>query len=210
MMAVKIIPAIIAKSQEELIEKINKVKHCADLIQLDIMDGVFVTNKSLNFDFELPKTDRRFEAHLMVANPDEWVRENWREVDVILIPIETCKDPAGLIEFLKGKKKMGFALNPETPLKEIEGYLDKIDQVLIMTVSPGFYGRELIPETLEKVRELKKLNKNLDIEVDGGINHATIAKACEAGANLLVSGSYVTNAEDPKEAMEILKKSCRQ
>lgn len=219
-MKVKVIPAVIAKSQQELGEKVNLVQDFVDCIQLDVMDGVFVPNESLHFDFRLPKIHCEFEAHLMVDNPDNWVKRNWQKVDTVLIPIESCKNPGEIIGFLGGKnppsssmksglrrarKKIGFALNPETPLKEIKDYLDEIDQVLIMTVSPGFYGAEFLPECLEKVRRLRKLKPDLDIEVDGGINLETIKMAFEAGANFFVSGSYIMNSKNPKAAIKTLK-----
>lgn len=206
-----IIPAIIAESQEELSEKVKLVKSYVKLIQLDIMDGIFVQNKSLDFDFKLPKTNCEFEAHLMVKNPDKWVKDNWQKVDVILIPIESRKNPQQIISFLKARKrKAGFALNPETPLKRISDYLDDIDQVLVMTVNPGFYGAKFLPETLEKVRQLRKLKPKMDIEVDGGINPETIKMALEVGANLFVSGSYIFNSPNPKEAIKILQNLCQQ
>lgn len=204
-MEVKIIPAIIAKSQKELEEKIGSVKDYVERIQLDIMDGIFVANESLNFDFKLPETDCEFEAHLMLENPDNWVNKNWQKADTFLIPIESCAKPKEFIKFFKNKeKKIGFALNPETPLEEIKNYLNEVNQVLIMTVNPGFYGAEFLPETLEKIRQLRKLKPDLDIEVDGGINPETIGEAVKAGANLLVSGSYIMNSQNPKEAIETL------
>ena len=163
---VRIIPAIIAKSQQELEEKINLVKDFADLIQLDIMDGIFVPNQSINFSFELPKTNCEFEVHLIVDDPDNWVKRNWQKVNTVLIPIESCEKPKEFIKFFKnpstrlGARKIGFALNPETPLEAIKDYLDKINQVLIMTVNPGFYGSKFLPETLEKVRELRNAYKS--------------------------------------------------
>ena len=213
-MQVKIIPAIIAKSQQELEEKINRVKDFVDCIQLDIMDGIFVPNESLDFNFKLPEIDCEFEAHLMVDDIDKWVERNWQKVDTIIIPIESCAKPKEFIKFFKNPstglraRKIGFALNPETPLDAVKDYLDEINQVLIMTVNPGFYGAKFLPETLEKVRELRKLKPDLDIEVDGGINSETIGKACEAGANLFVSGSYIINSKNPKEAIEILSRLC--
>lgn len=204
-MNIRIIPAIIAESQEELLEKVKLVKARAKLIQLDIMDGIFVQNKSLDFDFKLPRTNCKFEAHLMIKNPDKWIKDNWQKVDTILIPIESCKNLWQVVGFLKARKKrVGFALNPETPLRKIKDYLDNIDQVLVMTVSPGFYGAKFLPETLEKVRQLRKLKPNLDIEVDGGINPETIKIASDAGANLFVSGSYIFNSQNSKEAIETL------
>ena len=209
-MRTEIIPAIIAESQEELSEKINWVKDYIDRIQLDIMDGVFVPNKSIDFDFKPPKTNCKFEAHLMIKNPDKWARANWQKVDTILIPIESCKNPKELVIFLKGKKRVGFALNPETPIKSIKNYLGEINQVLVMTVHPGFYGSEFLPGTLEKVRQLRSLRPDLDIEVDGGINPETVKMAFEAGANLFVSGSYIVNSQSPKEAIETLYRLCGQ
>lgn len=214
-MKAEIIPAVIAKSQGELEQRINLVKDFVGRIQLDVMDGIFVANESLNFNFKLPKTDCEFEAHLMVDNPDNWVKRNWQKVDIVLIPIESCEKPKEFIKFFKnpstrlGARKIGFALNPETSLEAIENYLDEINQVLIMTVNPGFYGAKFLPETLEKVRELRKLKPKMDIEVDGGINPETIKMAFEAGANLFISGSYIINSQNPKEAIEILQKLCQ-
>lgn len=207
-MKTRIIPSIIANSQQELEDKINLVKDYIDYIQLDVMDGIFAPSASLNFDFKLPKIDGEFEVHLMVENPDNWVKKNWEKADVMIIPIESCKNPEEMINFLKGKRKMGFALNPETPLDKIKGYLDQIDEVLILAVNPGFYGGKFMPEVLDKVRELRHLKPELDIEVDGGIRLETIKEALEAGANFLISGSYVMNSGNPKEAIEILKKLC--
>ena len=203
-METKIIPSVIASSQKELVEKIEKVMDFVDYIHLDIFDGVFVPNKSLDFDFRLPEDGPKFEAHLMIQSPDKWVRKNWQKVDTILAPIESCKHPKEIIDFLKDKKNFGFVLNPETELETIKKYLDQINQVLIMTVKPGFYGSEFLPETLEKVRDLRKIRPGLNVEVDGGINPETIKKAKNAGANLLVSGSYIMHSEDPKTAFNNL------
>lgn len=202
-----IIPAIIAKSQEELEKNINKVKDYVDLIQLDFMDGNFVPNDSINFDFELPKTDCEFEAHLMINDPINWIKKHHDKVDMILAHIESCKNPTELIRFVRNKnKKVGFVLNPETPLESIEKYLNEIDQVLIMTVNPGFYGSPFLSETLEKISNLRKLKKNLNIEVDGGITDKTIGLVNKAGANMFVSGSYIVKSNNVKNAVENLKR----
>jgi len=208
-MTLRITPSIIAKSQKGMEGRINLVKDFVDVIHLDIMDGIFVSEESLNFDFKLPKTGCQLEAHLMVDNPDKWVERNWQKADIVLIPIESCERPKEFIKFFRGKSKIGFVLNPETPLDKIKDYLDEINQVLIMTVNPGFYGAKFLPETLEKVRELRKLKPNLDIEVDGGINPETIKMAVDAGANLFVSGSYIMNSSNPQEAIKVLQKLCR-
>ena len=200
-----IVPALIAASQEELDERLNRVKRHATRFQLDVMDGVFVPNHSLDFDFRVPG-DLAFEAHLMIQNPEEWIGQNSEKVHMILAHIESCHDPEGIIRKWRGEKKIGFVLNPETPLEAIKNFLDRIDQVLVMTVNPGFYGSPFLPETLDKVRELRALKPDLPIEVDGGITPDTIRQAHEAGANIFVSGSYIVKADDVKNAVATLQK----
>ncbi len=203
----KIIPAIIAKSQKEFEENINKVKDFVDIIQLDFMDAKFVANSSIDFDFKIPSSDCKFEAHLMIQDPLKWVEKHYKKVDTILAHFESCKDPKKVIDFVKKKgKRIGFVLNPETPIESIEKFLDDIDQVLIMTVNPGFYGSPFLPGMLDKIKKLRKKCPNLDIEVDGGITDKTIGLVNDAGANLFVSGSYIIKADDIKNAVDSLKK----
>jgi len=203
-----IVPAIIAKSQEEFENNINKVKDYVDLIQLDVMDGNFVPNNSINFDFELPKADCDFEAHLMISDPIKWTNKHHKKVDTILVHFESMDNPSEVIKVVRSKnKKVGFVLNPETPVSVIEKYLDDLDQVLIMTVNPGFYGSPFLPEMLDKISELRKLKPNLDIEVDGGVTDKTISLVDKAGANMFVSGSYIVKSDNVKNAIENLKKS---
>lgn len=201
----KIIPAIIATSQEELNTRINKVKDHLSILQLDIMDGKFVPTHSLDFDFKLPQTNCRYEAHLMVNEPKKWIEKNWQIADMILVHFESCKEPQKTIELIKSKgKKAGLVINPKTPLEKIKHYLDKIDEVLIMTVDPGYYGSPFLPETLEKVKELRNLKPDMNIEVDGGINSDTIKQAYQAGANLFICGSYLQKSKDVKAAIKTL------
>jgi ribulose-phosphate 3-epimerase len=203
----KIIPAIIAKTQDELENKINKVKDHVELVQLDVMDGKFVPNNSIDFNFKLPKVDCIFEAHLMINNPEEWVKKHIEKVDMILAHVESCEKPKKLIDFVKSKgKQVGFVLNPETPLSAIIGYIDDIDQVLIMTVNPGFYGSPFLPEMLEKIKKLREMKPDINIEVDGGVTDKTIDLVDKAGANMFVSGSYIVKSDDVKKAISILKK----
>lgn len=202
----RIVPAIIGKTQEELEERINKVVDFVDLIQLDIMDGEFVPNNSIYFDFKLPETSCNFEAHLMIKHPNDWIEKNYMKVDTVLAHFESCEDPISTIDLVRSKnKRMGFVLNPETSIKQIEKYLDKINQVLIMTVNPGFYGSSFLPEMLDKVSMLRKIKADLDIEVDGGITPATIGLVDRAGANMFVSGSYIVKSKNVKEAIDNLK-----
>jgi ribulose-phosphate 3-epimerase len=202
-----IIPAIIAKTQSELEEKILKVKDYVELIQLDLMDGKFVPNNSIDFNFKLPVTNCHFEAHLMIENPEHWIEKNLFKVDTILAHYETFNDPDAIIDLVKSKnKRVGFVLNPGTPIQKIEKYLNKIDQVLIMTVNPGFYGSPFLPEMLDKISELRNMKPDLDIEVDGGITPKTIQEVHKAGANMFVSGSYIIKSPNGKEAIDVIKK----
>ena len=204
----EIIPAIIAKTQEELDEAINKVKDFVSILQLDVMDGKFVPSHSLDFDLKLPNL--RYEAHLMVAEPKKWIEKLLDRCEIFLVHFESCDNIPEIISFVKEKgKKIGLVINPETSVDKIKEYLDEIEQVLVMTVNPGAYGSKFLPEMLEKVKQLRELKPGLNIEVDGGINADNIKMVADAGANMFVSGSYVVKAENVKEAVEKLMNPIR-
>jgi len=205
-----IVPSIIAKNQKELIKRINKIKKNSKVLQLDIMDGTFVKNKSFMFNFKLPKIKGRYEAHLMLKNPELWIKKNWKKVSTIIFHIEVCKnkkDVDYLIKLIKDKKrKVGIALNPKTPINKIKPFLSKIDLTLIMSVYPGKYGSKFLPFTLKKVEHIRKLKEKLDIEVDGGINPKTIKDTVNSKANIFVSGSFLQKSKNSKEAVKKLEK----
>jgi ribulose-phosphate 3-epimerase len=202
-----IIPAVIAKNQDELEDRIKRVVDFFDIIQLDFMDGKFVPNNSIDFDFKLPKTKCKFESHLMINNPQNWIENNALKVDTILVHYESINDSMKIINQVKDQnKKVGFVLNPETPISKIENYLDQLDQVLIMTVNPGFYGSPFLPEMIKKISDLRKIKPDLDIEVDGGIVPDTIGLVNRAGANMFVSGSYIVKSKNVEESIFNLKK----
>lgn len=200
-----IVPAIIAKSQEELEGILEKISGNADLVQLDIMDGDFVPNHSLDFDFRLPQEKYTYEAHLMVSDPDKWIESFGKRVDTIIVHFESAATSPNTIKMIKDiGKKAALALNPETEIQQIAEYLDDLDQVLIMTVNPGFYGSPFLPELMAKITKLRQTRPELDIEVDGGIKPETIAIVDEAGANLFVSGSYLVKSDNMRERIDIL------
>ncbi len=202
-----IIPALIAKNQDELNDRLDKVKSYVDWVQLDVMDNIFVPNTSLFFDFQVPSdVSCKYEAHLMVSDPDSWIKNHGEKVDTILVHYESTQELLKTISIIKQKKKRaGVVLNPETPISVLFDMLDQIDQVLIMTVNPGFYGSPFLPEMMNKIIELRQMKPDLDIEVDGGVTDETIELVNKAGANLFVSGSYIIKAENIKQAMETLK-----
>jgi ribulose-phosphate 3-epimerase len=136
-----------------------------------------------------------FDVHLMIENPDKYVADFVDAgADIICVHVESTKHLNRTIQLIKSyKKKVGVALNPSTSLDTIKYDLDNIDMVLIMTVNPGFGGQKFIPQMLQKIKELREIAPNIDIQVDGGINDEISKLVIEAGANVLVAGSYVFN-----------------
>ena len=200
-----IVPAVIAKDQEELDGILDKIPGDTDLIQLDIMDGQFVPNHSLDFDFRLPGGKFTYEAHLMVRDPDKWIESFGKRMDTIIAHFESPTTSPAVIERIKKiGKKAALALNPESGIEQIAGYLDVLDQVLIMTVNPGSYGSPFLPEVLTKITKLREVRPGLDIEVDGGIKPETIASVDQAGANLFVSGSYLIKSDNMRDRINTL------
>lgn len=205
----KIISSIIAKNQKELNERFEKVKSLKNF-QLDVMDGKFVKNKSLMFDFKLPGTKGYYEAHLMVKNPEAWIKKHYKKVNMIIVHIESFEDDneiKNIIKLIKSKnKKVGIAINPPTKIDALAPFLNSIDLVLIMTVTPGKYGSKFVSSTLKKIKQLRKIKRNINIEVDGHIDDKTIIRVFKAGANMFVSGSYLQKSKNIKKSVAKLKK----
>ena len=184
----EIIPSLIASNQKELDKVFSRVKY-ANKFQVDIMDGKFVKNKSFDFDFILPK-GKKYEAHLMVKNPELWITYCGKKFQTIYFHVESTKQPTKIIKQIRDiKKKVGLAISPRTPVAKIKRYLKDIDNILIMTVYPGKYGAEFLPGMTKKIQEIRNINPKIKIEIDGGINDKTIQKVKDA--DLFISGSYL-------------------
>jgi len=212
---VKIAPSIIAADFTKLNKEIKAIEKAgADLVHLDIMDGVFVPN--ITFGPMLVEainqmTELELDAHLMIVNPDKYF-ERFIEcgADWISFHIETVKNPKKSIAFLKKRKcRAGIAINPETPLKKILPFIEYLDFLLIMTVRPGFYGQKFIPGVLKKIERARDfIDKNrlsCLIQVDGGINGENAEIVANAGADILVAGAGVFKTKDYKKAIENLR-----
>ena len=212
----KILPSILSADFANLERDIKELENIGiDMFHIDVMDGNFVPNISFGFpiiEAIRPKTDKVFDCHLMIANPENYVEQFCKiGCDMISFHIEATNHADRLIQVIKDNgKKAGIVLNPQTSLESIKYLLPKVDYVLIMTVNPGFGGQKFIPEMLEKIEELAKLreekNYNFLIEVDGGVNVET-SKACrDKGADLLVCGSFLFGASDKEKTLgELLK-----
>ena len=202
----KIIPSVIANSQKELESRIKKFS--SKIYHLDIMDGRFVKNKSLWFNFKPPK-GKNYQAHLMIKNPQAWIKKHWKKVSTIIFYLEACKNKNEInkiISLIKSKKrKAGIAINPRTSADKIKDYLNSLNMVLIMTVNPGRYGSKFLPNTLKKLKQLKKLKARLNVGIDGSINPKTINSASKAGASFFVVGSYIQKSENPQKALKKLR-----
>jgi len=214
---IQISPSILSADFSQLGLEIKKLEDCgADMIHVDVMDGHFVPN--LTFGPPVIKdlrkhTTLKFDVHLMISPVHKYI-EAYAEAgaDIITIHPEATENlEDSITKISKLNKKVGISLNPETNIDIVEKYLEKIDLILIMSVHPGFGGQKFMPEVLKKIRKLRSIqidrNLNYDIEIDGGINFDNSKSAIEAGANILVSGTTIfkSNNGDIKKNIELLK-----
>lgn len=199
----QVLPAIIAQSQKELDQMLQLIPF-ADNIMLDLMDGKFVDASSLDFKMKLP-AGHRYQLHIMAEDPIERIQSLPSRVDTVILHAEALDDIGEAIEEAENLEiKLMIALNPETPISEVEPFLEDLNGVLIMSVNPGQYGAKFLPEQLEKVRSLRKISKEINIEVDGGMTEKTTGLAVAAGANMIASGSFIMKSIDPEAAYNLL------
>lgn len=203
---VKIAPSILSADLSRVNKEIKDVEKHADLIHVDIMDGIFVPAATVDSNFiKTIKTKVPLDVHLMVHEPSNSYIKGFIDAGANSITIheEACKNPSKQINFIKKNKvKAAISIKPKTPLYRIEKYLNMVDMVLIMTVEPGYAGQKFIALTMSKVKELRKLKPKLDIEVDGGINPLTARIAFEAGANIFVAGTFIFGKKDRAAAIK--------
>lgn len=211
----KISPSVLACDLSNLAEEVAVIERAgADMVHLDVMDGLFVPNMS----FGMPviealrkKSGMVFDVHLMIVNPENYA-ERFIDAgaDIVTFHLEASQDPAALLDKIRARGvKAAVSIKPATPASAVFSLLEKCDMVLVMTVEPGYGGQSLIPDTLKKVAELReeitRRGLNVDIQVDGGINPNNAKDAVAAGANVLVAGSSVFKAEDRRAAIEALR-----
>ena len=211
----KIAPSLLAANFSDLradMDMINRSE--ADWLHLDIMDGVFVPN--ISFGFPVLKhvaklCHKPLDVHLMIVSPEKFIPEvKALGAYMMNVHYEACPHLHRVVQQIKeAGMKAGVTLNPATPVSLLADIIRDVDMVLLMSVNPGFGGQEFIPHTLEKVKELRTLigrtGSSALIEVDGGVNDETAPLLVEAGADVLVTGSYVFKSPSPEETIHSLK-----
>ena len=208
-------PSILAADFANLEKDTKRLNESdADYIHIDIMDGIFVPN--ISFGFPVSKAIQKhatkpLDFHLMIERPDEYLQHCVKSgAEIISVHIEACKHLHRTVAAIQELGcKAGVAINPHTPVSQLESILPVADLILVMSVNPGFGGQKFISETVEKVRELKKMAKRLNpgvlIEIDGGVNQENGKALVEAGATMLVAGSFVFKSSDLSATISNLK-----
>lgn len=214
MTSFKIAPSILSADYANFEAELKKLEATgAEYAHIDIMDGHFVPNISFGAGVVAsmrPHSKLVFDCHLMVSNPEHHIEEFARAgADIISIHAEATPHIHGALQKIRAAGvKPSVVINPGTPVEVVKNVLNLVDQVLVMTVNPGFGGQAFLPETMDKIRELVVLREvnqlNFDIEVDGGIDDKTIGIAKEAGANVFVAGSYIFKG-DVKHQVQTLR-----
>ncbi|MCI5812432.1 MAG: ribulose-phosphate 3-epimerase [Limosilactobacillus coleohominis] len=212
---IKVAPSILSADYVNLQKDIELVdKGGAEYLHIDIMDGSFVPSISFGPGFVKsirPITDMVLDVHLMVQNP-EHILPAFIDAgaDIIGVQVEATQHIHRALQIIKnGGVKAEVVINPGTPVEMIKPVLHMVDQVLVMTVNPGFGGQKFLPETIDKIAELNQIKKdkgyNFDIEIDGGVNDQTVVDCYKAGATVAVAGSYVYGADDPVARINAIK-----
>lgn len=211
---IKISPSILSCDFSKLKEDIDTIVNDVEYLHIDVMDGLFVNNISFGIPVIKsirPHYDIVFDTHLMIEKPERYIEAFVKAgADLITFHVEATEDPVVVINQIHSHGiKAGISLRPKTSVEELKAFLPYIDLVLVMSVEPGFGGQQFDFSTLEKIAYLKKEKElngyKYEIEVDGGINNETSTLCLEAGAEVLVSGSYIFKAKDRLAAINSLK-----
>ena len=212
----RVSPSIIASNWQDKNEVIKTLKELeksgAHMVHLDVMDGVFVKNKTFDYnyiDFIKNNTNLLLDVHLMVANPENVIDEYIKAgADILSVHYENTPNLAEVLKYIRSKNVLaGVVINPNTPVIKLKDILaeDLADVVVVMGVKPGASGQTFIPGSAEKVAEVRELNKNVFISIDGGVNLKNAKILRRLGANILVSGQTIFTSKNIKKTVRALK-----
>ena len=214
-----IAPSMLSSDFGRLIDEIELInKSNADWFHLDVMDGVFVPNITFGSPvLEIFKNyaKKPLDIHLMIVNPENYIDKfSSYNPDTITFHIEAVKDISAILKKIKNLNiKAGLAINPDTPIKHLEPYINEIDMVCLMGVFPGFSGQKFINKTNSRLRDLKKLieskKSNALIQIDGGVDLSNVKELSRLGADILVSGSCIFKSKNPSKIIDSLKKESK-
>lgn len=204
----KVVPAILTDNRDVFSKMVQDMGSFADIIQVDVMDGELVPSTSITIeDVASVKTTTFAEAHLMVEEPLPWIDafEKFGAKRVLIHYEIKNKDFENIINYIRSKgMQAGLVVNPDTEIEEFENLLNKVDQVLFMSVYPGFYGAAFVPKVVDKIKAFKTKYPDMQIAIDGGVNKNNIKELSDLGLDILCVGSAIGKAEDPKAAWEEL------
>jgi ribulose-phosphate 3-epimerase len=205
-LSLEVIPAILVKTREELLEHISRVCAYVKTIHIDVMDNKFVPNLTIGpKELQDLPPGLKYEIHWMVQKPEEWIAQV-KGPHMHIVHVEAVENWEKIVATVKRNGgKLGISLSPETAIERIKLYLNEVEKILVMSVRPGFYGQKYMPEVEAKIRKLRKMMPKAEIEVDGGINPETGMRAAAAGANNLAAASAIFTKEDAGKAVEELK-----
>ncbi len=209
-MEYKIAPSILSADFGKLNQEIAELEGHFDLVHVDVMDGHFVPNITIGAPVvACVKASKPLHVHLMIENPENFVEDFAKAgSDILIVHSEACPKLGEVLDQIASfGMKRGVSIKPKTPVSDIIPFLEKIDEVLVMTVEPGFGGQAFMPEMMSKIEELRKLKPELEISVDGGINPQTARQCVQAGANVLVAGNFVFRAADKLQALKDLRRA---
>jgi ribulose-phosphate 3-epimerase len=211
---IKLAASILNCDLLHLSDEIKEIQNAGiDIIHLDVMDGQFVPNLSFGIPILQaikPIIKVPVFSHLMIIKPEMMIEKFAKDSDAVIFHIEATNKPKHCLELIKKYKKLaGISLNPDTPLKKVEPYLEDIYEILIMSVNPGFGGQSFIPATVDKVRKAKEMiqsiKKDIVIAVDGGVNQGNAKVLVDAGTNILVAGTAIFKSKDYAETISKLR-----
>jgi len=205
---IKVIPTVFAKDKSEFNNRFSKLISINKDIQIDFMDGKFVKSKSIAINNipNLKKYNNNFEAHLMMQKPLKLIKK-LKQIGFkkIIFHYNTDDNVQVIADTRKNGMKCFLAVNPEVKINEVCYLFDLVDGVLIMGVHPGKEHQSLLNSTFDKIKEIRKCNKKIIIQIDGGVNSKTAKKLIKAGANILNSGSFISESDNPRKALKELK-----